>query len=540
MDHFIRKNMSCALTFASAHFFHMTRIILALLILCPLLASAGFTPAENSKLNYRIVGFSAPCKGRCALQIASGRCNNIDSFKNNIIITRMFTDGRVIAEVPGFGADYSWRILEEDNSKTQIHHFSTLPCPNADTSKAQFRIITNTGQCNNYYVFVDVTGTLYDMQGQPVWFLPPHLQKPFVKSGNRDFKATTYSTISFLNEDEATEIDYNGNVRFSVRGTGVISGDTTELLHHEFTRLANGHYMVLGSERVKWSLPYFHPDSVQTHDPSFVQGKDDTTRQKLEFGTIIEYDETGKMVWSWRSSGYFKNSDLFTHFRPNGMFRFVDVHENAFFFDEKKKVVYIGFRDISRIVKIKYPEGTILAGYGAKSDNTDDVLCNDFFCGQHRIAVNNDGDLCVYNNNATANGADPEVVVLRETAGKAGGLEKVWEFDCPVDGMNESEVNADRISKEQTAMLNKVNPGAAKVTRMTSGGNVVPLDGGSYFVSTSRQFARSFIVNKNKEILWSAVPEIRIYSGGPWTAIATYRESIITDKELESLIWNAQ
>ena len=41
-----------------------------------------------------------------------------------------------------------------------------------------------------------------------------------------------------------------------------------------------------------------------------------------------------------------------------------DVHENAFFFDEKNKVIYISFKYISTIIKLKYPEGIVLNTYG--------------------------------------------------------------------------------------------------------------------------------------------------------------------------------
>jgi hypothetical protein len=517
----------------------MKRFLLALFMGCSLLATARMTPAENSRLNYRLVGFSIPCKKKCVLEVASGSFNNVDSFKKNIVISRVADDGKTIVEVPEFDAAYSWRILG-GNSETQIHHFSTRPCPNADTSKAHFRIISSDGQTNDHYVFADVTGALYDMRGKLVWFIPPELWRPFKKSGIRDIRMTPFGTLTFLNEDEATEIDYNGNILFSTRGSGKISGDTTEFLHHEFTRLANGHYMVLGSEYKMLELPRFRPDSVQLKDRSFVINHDGKVLQKLEFGTVIEYDETGKLVWSWRSSNYFVNSDLFTHFRPDGRFLFEDVHENSFCFDEGRKAIYIGFRDISRIIKIKYPEGTVLAEYGANFENSDQVLCNNFFCGQHRIAINSDGDLCLYNNNAIANGADPKIVVLKEAKDKTGGLQKIWEFNCTTEGMSAGELQTYERLKEQTNMLNRVNPASAKATRLTSGGNVVPLRGDSYFASMSGLFAKCFIVDKNKQIVWSAVPEMKLYPEGPWTAIATYRESIISDKELESLVWHSR
>ena len=43
-----------------------------------------------------------------------------------------------------------------------------------------------------------------------------------------------------------------------------------------------------------------------------------------------------------------------------------DMHENAFYFDERNKKIYLSFRVCSRILKIDYPSGKVDREYGEK------------------------------------------------------------------------------------------------------------------------------------------------------------------------------
>ncbi len=53
--------------------------------------------------------------------------------------------------------------------------------------------------------------------------------------------------------------------------SGAVSGDTEEHFHHEFTRLHNGHYMVLGNEYVQ---PLLQKNTTMPADP----GNNETAR----------------------------------------------------------------------------------------------------------------------------------------------------------------------------------------------------------------------------------------------------------------------
>jgi len=237
----------------------------------------------------------------------------------------------------------------------------------------------------------------------------------------------------------------------------------------------------------------------------------------ITFGTIVEYDQNNAVVWAWRSSDYFRNADACFFKVPQGV---VDVHENAFFFDEKKKLIYVSFKGINRVLAVTYPEGKVSDVYGpiytpgGMSDANEHI--NTFFCGQHSCRISHDGHLYLFNNNNCRPGAWPTIVMLRQTGNK---MERVWEYECNID---------------------YVGIKFPKPYIFPIGGNVFELPDGSFLVSMSGPTSCTFIVNKNKQILWSVVSEKRMGNANQWMPMISYRASMVTRKELEQLIWKAE
>ena len=467
-------------------------------------------PAENSILNYRVAGFSwSPVQhsGNYKLEIAAGNWYGEDSFITKIVNAMPSATTRIIAQVPSFGAQYTWRVVNladgDATENKEFHHFSTLATRETDTSQVRLRIIDSATRFKDAYVFLDGNMVLYDMYGNPVWELPDSLRK----MGNtvRDIKLTPQSTITFLLADEAYEIDYNGRVLWKGPNDGKISADKKENYHHEFTRLTNGHYMVLGAEFI--TLPGSSAGQKNGKDSLNIPG------MKMPFGTIIEYDEKGNVAWSWRSSKYFEESDL-VNYRPDNNKPAIDLHENAFFFDEKEKVIYLSFRNISRIVKIKYPEGNVINAYGEVYKPGVAGRGNGLFCGQHSCRYSQIGCLFLFNNNGCAKDSPPKIKMLKEAAGEDSHLKKIWEYECSV------EENYPRM--------------------FSSGGNVVELPDSCLFVCMGGSYSKLFIVNLDKKLIWSALPEQWNAEKKKWEAYNQYRASIIYNrKDIESMVWNA-
>ena len=525
---------------------HRNLTVLICLLLFQLHGNSQILPKEGSSLNYRLIGFSFPVPenaAKCKLEIAAGAYDSEAIFKSNIIKSVDCKTGRIIVEVPSFGSDYTWRTVRTDGRSvenvSEWHHFSTQTNINVDTANMHLRIISNTGKYKNDYVFSDYNQALYDMDGNPVWFFPDPVGIVNGNSNIRDIKLTKEGTLTFIMGDRACEVNYNGNIVWEAPNTIDANGENSGHFHHEFTRLNSGHYMVLGGEAVSWRLPYLKNDSTYlTDDASIVKDSENTFSQKLKFGTLIEYDEKGKVVWSWKSSGYFKNSDLYKYHLPNGKFQIKDVHENSFYFDEKAKVAYIGFRDVSRILKVKYPEGVVLAEYGKTYKPDASELGNDLFCGQHSIRISEKGDMLVYNNNAFTPGNIPKLEILRQPA-NGKGLEKIWEYTCQLDGINKTEM--DNNNKKIARMQNMRGRSKSTKTLMTSGGNFMAMPDGSYFASMNSPFSKIFIISPEKKIMWSALLERKNLQDDTWSALPVYRANIITNrKDLEKFVWNTE
>ena len=487
-------------------------------------------PKENSILNYRIIGFSFPAQkaNKYKIEIATGKYYSIDSFKKNIIYSAYSKNKKIIAEVPAFGKQYTWRIVannsQEPNVKNdELHHFQVLEIPEVDTAVTHLRIIQKALKYKDAYVFLDGNRAMYDMNGQPVWFLPDIDGYKTDISKLRDMKITSRGTITFIYEElGAYEINYNGDILWKAPNSGEVSGSSTENYHHEFTRLKNGHYMILGLEAELWNKHMVDPN-----DSSFLiihtdRNKHDSSKigyTTLPFGTIIEYDQKGNVVWSWKSSDYFRRSDIYYHIehtQPE-----LAAHENSFYFDDQANVIYVSFRNISRILKIKYPEGIILDTYGEIFKPGIKVQGNGLFCGQHSVSKSDDDNLYLFNNNSCSHGSImPQILKLKEPDSPGGQLEKIWEYDCIFDG-----VDLDKYMHDKFII----------------GGNVTELPDNSLFVNMSTRYSKVFILSADKKILWSAIPEKWSPEFKRWDMVYQYRASMITGRtELENLVWGPE
>ena len=103
-------------------------------------------PAENSSLNYRLVGFvpfSPKAQKECKIQIASGNHIIADSFNVHIIKTAPFLSDRTIIELPWFGSNYTWRTVTGIGKKTtygELHHFAISYSKSTDTAMVRLRV----------------------------------------------------------------------------------------------------------------------------------------------------------------------------------------------------------------------------------------------------------------------------------------------------------------------------------------------------------------------------------------------------------------
>lgn len=491
--------------------------------------SAHITPAESSRLNYRIIGFSFPLvKGtvKYSIEISSGNYNNDDDFRKNIISTHSSKTNKIIAEVPRFGVQYTWRIVYANEgsaiTKSKLYHFSTVMAPEVNSDSTRLQILIPAAKNKDMYVFVDADRTLYDMAGHPVWHLPVIEKRKTKVFTPHDLNRSYWGTITFIMHNHAYEINYNGDILWKEPDTGfnnklAINGIKT-LNYNEFTHLKNGHYMSLGVEPASWQVPGYVDNARLRYKKQITIDSNGTTQQKILFTRVTEFDQRHNIVWSWSSADYFKQSDLYSLHRRNGLFQIANTYESTFYFDEKKKVIYVSFHNIDRIIKLTYPGGDVLNTYGQLYEPGNLEIRNGLFCGQHGCRISQEGYIYLCNNN-TCNrlcGQLPTILIMKEPTTPEGQLKKVWEYECTLDSMSE---------EEQSKL------------KFETGGSVFELPDRSIFSCMGGTYSKVFIVSRDKKILWSAIPEQWNVIEEKWKVMPGYKASIITRKELESLIW---
>ncbi len=499
----------------------ITTVLILLCFVQPY-TQAQQTPKEASSLNYRIIGFSFPATAKAPgykVEIAQGNYNDEADFKKNIAVTTTCTTNKIIIEVPAFGAAYTWRVTAQNNNRnsTPLYHFNTAKSNNADTAIYRFTVLQNALKFKDAFIFNDGNKVLYNMRGEPVWFLPNIKGVVDETSIIRDLKISPQNTITFLNYNMVYEINYDGVILWRGPNNGKASGDSVESYHHEITRLANGHYMTLGHEALGWEWKYTgngDSSAVLTGKKPVVNPNGGLKKMAL-MGTVIEYDESGNVAWSWKSSSYYKGDKLQQLQSPLGM---KETHENAFFFDEKRKQLYVSFKNTNKVLKIKYPEGKVMDVYDGLELTTKVGSSNlALFSEQHACKLAANGDLYLYNNNMANSFSAPQVLVLQQPTAPNGQLKTVWKYEYPT--------GSNRLNRE----------------RLTSGGNAIELPDRSMFIASCVPYSNVFIVTRDKKIIWDAFLERFDVLTKTWKHFPQYRASIITSrKKMEDLVWAAQ
>ncbi|MCB0697634.1 MAG: aryl-sulfate sulfotransferase [Chitinophagaceae bacterium] len=482
-------------------------------------------PKDNDTLNYRLVGFQVPeNKNATAYQLEVYEfLAQDDGNVEKLVLKKTYERNRIIETVPQFGKSYKWQVKYLKNSQvigsSGFHYFSTGYSETVDTSKYRLKVLENKVKDPDIYLVLDFISVIYDLDGNPLWYLP---NIPVVADKNiqmRDLKPTADGTFTAVSGQGAHEFDYNGKILWTAANDGTVSGAQNESYHHEFTKLSNGHFMVCGQEPLLKKVPGFvdtamlNTARVEWHDD------EECYYVNLKAETLIEYDSNGRVVWYWKSSEHCSDKDFFRQ-GANKMTKInTDMHMNAFEFDEKEKVIYISFKNTNQIVKIEYPSGKIIESYGINSDKKQDNP-DTLFYGQHCIRKTKDGRLYLFNNNSRVlnmnrdedhgeNTSISYITMLKENPEKRSGIEKIWEFPCNIDTF---------------AMW----AGGA-------GGSVTMLDNGDILASMGAA-SRVFIVTPDKKVLWNGIPQVSD-PGNNWHLLGQYRTSYITKKDLNKFIY---
>lgn len=505
----------------------MLRNILLLIILLTVnVTKAQVKPMNGATLNYRLIHFTAPKVSNAVkydFEIVADSVTKQQDFDKKEKLINTTNTNSIFVTVPAFGKKYSWQVKGYDKtgkqvSKSPVYHFNTLIISFIDSNKFRLKVLSNDLSSQDMYLFVDGTRALYDMSGNPLWVLPNIKGVTDDASVIRDFKITPQNTITFFSRVNAYEVDYDGKILWQGPNTGAISRDSNEHYHHEFTRRPNGNYLIAGNTSYKLMLPTNINDAIVKGDPTIIK-ENDTFYKVIECGTLIEYDTAGNVVWSWLSENYFAKEQFFTKVSEKpGALPNTRTHMNAFFFDEKRNMIYISFRDVNRVIKIAYPSGEVLAEYGENNIPGKHMQGDAFFYRQHGCMINSNGDLYLFNNNMPARmgqltNAKSSLVVMKEPKSDKETLEKIFEVRCDIDTF------ASGISG--------------------SGGNVLELSNGDYMICMGST-NRIFFTKTNRRMVWNGLIEMK-GNDNIWAPYSSYRAYPVEGLEiLKKVILNTR
>jgi hypothetical protein len=495
----------------------MRTIFAALLIISCSSAYAQIIPSEGDTINYLIAGFAVP-KNKNAVKyvfrVAEGNYNvaNADEFAKHTIVQSKPGTNKEVLELPAFGKEYTWAVsytdkLNKIHPATAYYHFRTGYVQYIDTSLYRLRILNQASDHKDALILTDQIPVVYNMNGKPIWYLPNWHGEKVLTHGTRDLKVTKSGTFTLLDERGAYEIDYNGNVIWQAPNDGKVNGETTERYHHEFIKISSSSYMVAGHEFVQRFVADNNAGEKDINQSTEADAKGEY--KKILTSTIIEYDTTGRVIWRWHEKDFDNNETLFNKLNKQKD-QSEGTHMNGFYFDSKRNVIYLSFRNSNSIAKIRYPSGEIIAIYGRQEILGREHIGRINFKAQHGIMLGKNNNLYLFNNNILKGTTGVSFVAAFEEKSN-NALRKVWEFSCNIDS------NANSYS--------------------ISGGSVVQLQDSCLLVCMGAT-PRIFIVNHQKEVLWNAVLQNK-NEKGEWEPAPLYRASVIENrKELEPLIFH--
>lgn len=438
-------------------------------------AQVAINPSEGAVLNFTQILFEIP-----AIPNAETYEFLVFPHEGDDPIARQIDSSSVaIFNRLEFDISYRWKVIARDKkgavqSTSKEYHFS-IASPDPEKNTQRFPVRTQNAQTAHDQIrFLDYSRVAINSEGEIIWHLPEN--EKYTNQNLRNLSMTDRGTLTFLSDRDCQEISLTGVPLWIAPRNANISGDTLEYYHHEFKRLSNGNYMVLGKSYADQEIDF-----------------GDQIVSKVPLSSIIEFNAQGDTVWTWISDRYITVEDI----RKEGAkvkLGNTYGHMNSFYFDEPSGLIYASFRDINTIIVIDKASKRVLRSYGDKVPSDSTKTGRGTFRKQHAAIPLSENRILLFNNNNR--GKTSSVQIISETSSGNSISTLLWEFSCDFD----------------TLM-----PGASD--RM---GNAQPLPNGNYLVNMG-YVARIFEVTPEKEIVWDCTPETWNSKTLEWEAQSNYR-----------------
>jgi hypothetical protein len=385
-----------------------------------------YLPKDSSKLNYNQIMFEAPYNPKAK----SYTFNIIDASGSEqyLIVSKKEQFPITLIKDLEIGKSYKWSVSTElknntkENSKT--YYFSILNSKLNESKKFKsVQHYNNKTKILDGIIWCDQYRCAIDRNGKIVWFVPDQ-ENDFMKSNAiRDLKMNSDGSLTLINHPNALQCDLNFNIQWQAPTKGFILDSAFNGYHHAFQKLENGNYMILANEKV-----------------NFANEGNNSKTENIDFCNIVECDKNGKIVWSWLMKEHFPYELLVNSKVPseNGI---INPHANSFTIDAKNNVVYLSFKNLNRIIKIDKLSKKIIASYGTKLDDHDDIFETDIFQLQHDIQFISNNDFLIFNNNDINNGKISSVDIIHFPIDKNDGYQLKYRFYLNYDAYTNGKVD---------------------------------------------------------------------------------------------------
>ncbi len=474
----------------------MWKYLLVFFVSIPFIQSAA-SPAEHSVLNHTAIYFEEEAIWQTA---HTELLVFVDSLYPGQKPVRLVSSRYPSFRLAGFswGKEYFWRVKYFNAAGRQIsispmHHFYTQAISYLGKEEMRLRIQTNdSSKHQGGYISVDYTRSVFDRSGKPVWSIPPIDTLMDGSVQIRDLRMTEENTFTFLTGKTAMELDYDGKIIWKAPYPLVIAGDTI-IYHHDFQKTNRGTYLVMGLRKIyRPMLGTYSEEQLKTAD---VRRVGTVWYQGTQMNILLELDRAGKVIWTWDASSQISDETLNYKKTLGGLPNFA-THANAFGQSENPNLLYIGYRDLSRISEIDKKTGQVLKSFGEPYPGTKEKFYEADFRKQHGTFITDHETILLYNNNNTGpNEKTISSVMELDNRNQQTGPVVLWQFALDFDTLSGG--------------------------KGVSGGNVLELKDGNIFVCAGT-LNRIFEVNRQKEIVWDAFVEGR-RAGQSWQAAPQYR-----------------
>ena len=479
---------------------------LLLLLTLPATAIYALKPAENATVNFSSVYFEDGFQAGAVLY-------QLCVYQDSMAAVNGATPTHTLhAKIPAFwlhqldwGKKYYWLVkgIQKDvktKTKGGLHVFQTQKIEYQSFDEIRMDVKKNTSaKHSGGYIALDYTRSVYDRDGKVVWTLP--MIEGLLAPGTqvRDLKITKQNTFTFLTIPNAAEIDLSGNVIWQAPQPFVLNNDTI-VYHHELQKTARGTYMVLGDKKVWRKIPSAVGNDGMK-DEFEVKAQGNEIYKRVLIAILLEFDKEGKLIWSWDANDYLKDEDL-NYKKTKRGFPNLSTHANAFSENQAGTKVYIGFRDLSRIIRVDKASKKVESSWGEKYPSGEAMYGHGLFRNQHDANVTTHNSIYIFNNNGSlSNEGVSSILELRENLKKTDSV-LIWRFNLDFDTLSKG--------------------------KSLNGGNVEELPNGNLLLCAGAM-NRLFEVTKKKEVVWDAFMYARGKGDSSWQEMPQYRSHYVKD-----------